>query len=101
MSASRNTYRVSAAARSSRTAARLLGVLKFRQCLQGVLGRPWEHQFAPLDLELPRRNSHIMPIYPQETSHTDDHIGHRFVRRDNQVLDLTDLLVAVVVHILI
>ena len=52
------------AARSSRAASPLLRVLKCRQRFQLFLGRPRQHQLAPLDLELPCRNGHVVPVQP-------------------------------------
>jgi hypothetical protein len=50
------------AARSSRAASPLLRVLKFWQRLQLFLGRPRQHELAPLALELPCRNGHVVSV---------------------------------------
>src|SRR5262249_53262141 len=62
--------------------------------------RAVQDDLAHLLLELRNRYRDLVVAHAEEAADADDRVRHRLVRRDDQVVDLADLLTAVVVDVL-
>src|SRR6266851_1724505 len=68
----------------------LLRVLELRQGLDGFLGRAGEYVLPVLLLQLVDRNRDIVSAETDEPPCPDDDVGHRSLRRDDDVVDPPD-----------